>query len=414
MLGASAIQVRIVRAIVCCLAAGSLCPAQALASCDATNAFKLDWDSQTTGTISSSVPQVYTVTNGAGASTSVTLSFGGETSALVGFNFGSAAGFVNTPYIGVTNTGGLASTTEKTLGLAVGFGTLQSSIDSDVDVLAVNFAFGVAVRDVQFTILDIDSSLLNYTDWIKINGTGPSGALVPAITSPFGNNNTTNPGQTAPGVAVIGPSTAVSPNTGNKEVYGNGSASNTQNYGNVTASFAQPVTTVQVRFGNGPYSSLLGLLAQQSFSIHDVSFCPMPALALAKTASPFVTTAGDPQRFNAPGSDVLYTLTVSNTGGSPVDANSIILDDVLPGQVSFYNGDIDDTGPLTTNYEFVAGASGLTFSSGNLTYSNNGGSTYVYSPAAGYDLAVNSIRLMPQGTMAANSSFTIRFRAQVK
>jgi uncharacterized repeat protein (TIGR01451 family) len=385
-----------------------------MASCDATNAFTLDWDSQATGTISSSVPQVYTITNGAGASTSVTLSFGGETSALVGFNFGSAAGFVNTPYIGVTNTGGLASSTEKTLGLAVGFGTLQSSIDSDVDVLAVNFAFGVAVRDVQFTILDIDSSLLNSTDWIKINGTGPSGSLVPAITSPFGNNNTTNPGQTAPGVAVIGPSTAVSPNTGNREVYGNGSATNTQSYGNVTASFAQPVTSIQVRFGNGPYSSVLGLLAQQSFSIHDVSFCPMPALALAKTTSPFVTAAGDPQRFNAPGSDVLYSLTVSNTGGSPIDANSVILEDALPGQVSFYNGDIDDTGPLTTNYEFVPGSSGLTFAPADLAYSNNGGTTYTYSPAAGYDAAINAIRLAPQGTMAANSSFTIKFRAQIK
>jgi len=414
MLGWLASRTRIGLTIVWCATAGTLAPAPAMASCDATNAFTLDWDSQATGTISSSVPQVYTITNGAGASTSVTLSFGGETSALVGFNFGSAAGFVNTPYIGVTNTGGLASSTEKTLGLAVGFGTLQSSIDSDVDVLAVNFAFGVAVRDVQFTILDIDSSLLNSTDWIKINGTGPSGSLVPAITSPFGNNNTTNPGQTAPGVAVIGPSTAVSPNTGNREVYGNGSATNTQSYGNVTASFAQPVTSIQVRFGNGPYSSVLGLLAQQSFSIHDVSFCPMPALALAKTTSPFVTAAGDPQRFNAPGSDVLYSLTVSNTGGSPIDANSVILEDALPGQVSFYNGDIDDTGPLTTNYEFVPGSSGLTFAPADLAYSNNGGTTYTYSPAAGYDAAINAIRLAPQGTMAANSSFTIKFRAQIK
>lgn len=397
-----------------CATAGCLAPVPVQASCDSQNSFKLDWDSQATGTISSSVPQVYAVTNGAGASTSVTLSFGGETSALAGFNFGSSAGFVTTPYIGVTNTGGLASSTEKTLGLAVGFGTLQSNIDSNVDVLVINFSFGVAVRDVQFTVLDLDSALLSSTDWIKVNGTGPSGSLVPAITSPFGNNNSTNPGQTAPGVAVIGPSTAVSPNTGSKEVYGNGDATNTQNYGNVTASFAQPVSSVQVRFGNGPYSSLLGLLATQSFSIHDVSFCPMPTLALAKTASPFVTTAGDPARFDAPGSDVLYALTVSNTGGSPVDGNSIILDDLLPGQMSFYNGDIDDAGPLTTNYEFVPGSSGLTLATGNLTYSNNGGSSYAYSPSSGYDAAVNAIRLKPQGTMAANSSFTIKFRAQVK
>ena len=110
----------------------------------------------------------------------------------------------------------------------------------------------------------------------------------------------------------------------------------------------------------------------------------------------------------------MYALTVSNTGGSPVDANSIVLDDLLPGQTSFFNGDIDGAGPLTTNYEFVAGSSGLTLATGNLTYSNNGGSSYAYAPASGYDAAVNAIRLKPQGTMAANSSFTIKFRAQVK
>ena len=45
---------------------------------------------------------------------------------------------------------------------------------------------------------------------------------------------------------------------------------------------------------------------------------------------------------------------------------------------------------------------------------HNGGGSYAYSPASGYDAAVNAIRLAPQGTMAPNSTFTIRFRAQVK
>ena len=135
---------------------------------------------------------------------------------------------------------------------------------------------------------------------------------------------------------------------------------------------------------------------------------------MAKTAAPFVTAAGDPARFNAPGSDILYTLTVSNIGGSTVDASTIVLNDVLPGKVSFYNGDIDGAGPLTSNFEFVAGSSGLTLATGNLSYSNNGGSSYGYSPISGYDTAVNAVRLAPQGTMAANSSFTVRFRAQIK
>ena len=58
--------------------------------------------------------------------------------------------------------------------------------------------------------------------------------------------------------------------------------------------------------------------------------------------------------------------------------------------------------------------SGLTFAAANLTYSNNGGTSYVYTPAAGYDTAVNAVRFAPQGTMAANSSFSIQFRVKIK
>lgn len=389
-------------------------PTYAYASCDAQNSFILDWDSQPTGSLSKSTPINYTVTNLAGASTLVTLSFGGDTANITTVDFGGTVGAVATPYVGTVNVGGLASSSEKTLSIGAIFDTFQSNIDSNVDVAVVNFTFGVPVRDVQFTVLDIDYTASQFRDWIKITGTGPGGTFVPAISSPFGNNNSSNPGQTSPGVALIGPYTASVPNFGSSEIVGNGTSSSVQNYGNITASFAQPVTSIQLRYANGPAAYMSGTPGQQAIGIHDISFCPMPNLSLTKTSAPYISTAGDPASFNAPGSDVLYSLTVSNTGGSPVDASTIILDDSLPGQVSFYNGDIDGAGPLTTNYEFVAGSSGLTLANGNLAFSNNGGSSYGYTPISGYDTAVNAIRLRPQGTMAANSSFTIRFRAQIK
>ena len=406
---ARSIAIRMLFALASCSVSG-----QALAACDAQNTFKLDWDTKATGAISKSVPINYIVTNAAGASTTVTLSFSGDTANIVTFNFGGTTGTVSTPYIGIANVGGLSSSTEKTLSVGTKFDTFQSNISSNIDVLAVNFAFGVAVRDIQFSILDIDYASPNIRDWLKITGTGPGGSFIPTISSPYGRNNVSNPGQTLPGVAVIGPYSASAPNAANSEIVGNGSSNSNQNFGNVTASFAQPVTSVQVRYANGPAAYVSGTPAKQAISIHDVSFCPMPNLALAKTAAPFVTTAGDPARFNSPGSDILYSLTVSNTGGSAVDTNTIILDDVLPGKVSFFNGDIDGAGPLTTNFEFVAGSSGLTLGTGNLSFSNNGGSSYGYSPISGYDTAVNAVRLSPQGIMAANSSFTIRFRAQIK
>jgi hypothetical protein len=386
----------------------------AIAACDAQNSFKLDWDTKATGVVSKTIPVNYSVTNAAGASTTVTLSFSGDTANLTTINFGGTTGTVSTPYIGVANFGGLASSTEKTLSVGTKFDTFQSNISSNIDVLVTNFAFSTPVRDIQFAVLDIDYAANAFRDWLRITGTGPGGSFVPTISSPYGRNNTSNPGQTLPGVVVIGPYTLSAPNAANGEVVGNGNSNSNQNYGNISVSFAQPVTSVQLRYANGPAAYISGTPAKQAISIHDISFCPMPILALAKTAAPFVTTAGDPARFNAPGSDILYSLTVSNTGGSPVDTSTIVLDDVLPGKVSFYNGDIDGAGPLTSNFEFVAGSSGLTLGTGNLSYSNNGGSSYGYSPISGYDTAVNAVRLRPQGTMAANSSFTVRFRAQIK
>lgn len=401
-----------------CSAFWSICAlavsGQALAACSAQNSFKLDWDTKRTGPVSRTVPVNYTVTNAAGASTTVTLSFSGDTANLTTFNFGGSTGTVSTPYIGVANFGGLASSTEKTLSVGTRFDTFQSNINSNVDVLATNFAFSTPVRDIQFTVLDIDYAVNAFRDWLKITGTGPGGSFIPAIFSPYGRNNSSNPGQTLPGVVVIGPYTSSAPNAANGEVVGNGNSNSNQNYGNISISFAQPVSSLQIRYANGPAAYVAGSPIKQAISIHDISFCPMPRLALAKTATPFVTTAGNPARFNAPGSDIQYSLTLSNTGGSPVDASTIVLDDLIPGRVSFYNGDIDGAGPLTGNFEFVAGSSGLTLGTVNLSYSNNGGSSYGYSPISGYDAAVNAVRLRPQGTMAANSSFTVRFRAQIK
>jgi uncharacterized repeat protein (TIGR01451 family) len=137
----------------------------------------------------------------------------------------------------------------------------------------------------------------------------------------------------------------------------------------------------------------------------------MPSISTTKSSAPLGTTGA--ARFDAPGSDVVYTITVTNNGGSPVDASTIVLTDTLPAQASFYNGDFDTTLPGTDPFLLTAGTSGVTLVAANTTYSNNG-TTYVYTPAAGYDANVKGVKFQPQGTMAANSSFTIKYRVQVK
>ena len=86
----------------------------------------------------------------------------------------------------------------------------------------------------------------------------------------------------------------------------------------------------------------------------------------------------------------------------------------MPPAITFRNSDYDDGGPVTTNFEFVPGTTGLSMVASDIAFSNNGGSSYGYAPAAGYDAAINAIRLNPKGVMAANSSFTVRFRAKIK
>ena len=173
------------------------------------------------------------------------------------------------------------------------------------------------------------------------------------------------------------------------------------------------MTSITISYGNYPLQSGESTTGQQRVGISQVRFCPMPAIAVAKTSAPFVTTAGSPDRFNAPGSDVAYTLTVTNSGGSPVDLGSLVLTDVLPTNMTFYNGDYDAAVPGMGPFQLTAGSSGVTLPTSGRAYSNNNGSTYAYAPTAGYDANVDAVRLTPSGTMAANSSFTIRFRARI-
>jgi uncharacterized repeat protein (TIGR01451 family) len=230
------------------------------------------------------------------------------------------------------------------------------------------------------------------------------------LETPFGTNNTTG-GTAGSSALTLGP-TGTPYNLTNQQAVGTGdSAANNSNFGDVAISFAEPVTSVTIRYGNYPLTGSERTTGQQAFGISAISFCPMPNISMSKTSAPLGTTGA--ARFDAPGSDVVYTITVTNSGGSPVDASSLILLDTLPTQASFYNGDFDPLQSGSDPFLLTAGSSGVTLAAANVSYSSNG-STYTYTPAAGYDPNVKGVRFAPQGTMAANSSFTIKYRVQVK
>lgn len=136
------------------------------------------------------------------------------------------------------------------------------------------------------------------------------------------------------------------------------------------------------------------------------------------------TYAGNASDYALPGSDVIYTLSASNAGTAPIDRDTVFLVDSLPTETLFYNGDIDDGGPATSPFIFMANDSGLSFNPAtDVSYSSGAAkptdvSQCTYSPISGYDPNVRHIcfspsGLMNSGTLHTNSSFDVQFRARI-
>lgn len=130
-----------------------------------------------------------------------------------------------------------------------------------------------------------------------------------------------------------------------------------------------------------------------------------------------------------PGGDVIYTIVITNTGTGVPDVNTMVVTDPIPTNTMLYVKDLSGTGTGPVTFIDGTPTSGLTYSfvalgsaSSNLSFSNNNGSTYTYTPVAdanGYDANVTNIKINPQGTMNATTtgsspSFTIKFRVQIK
>ena len=124
-----------------------------------------------------------------------------------------------------------------------------------------------------------------------------------------------------------------------------------------------------------------------------------------------------------PGNDMIYTITVTNTGAGSVDEHTMVLIDKIPENTIFYNGDIDGTGPETNPVSFLNSGSGLTFD-----YTTDVGfsdlvatpvdfAACTYAPIAGYDSNVKHICINPKETMGSGTpspEFAVSFRAKIK
>ena len=153
---------------------------------------------------------------------------------------------------------------------------------------------------------------------------------------------------------------------------------------------------------------------------YSITIASMPILSLTKTSA--VYDPGNAGLFATPGNNLLYTITLTNAGAGPADADSIFLVDSLPVELEFYNGDVDGPGPATDPVYFTQNSAGLTFNPAtDLKYSNQiaqpaNMAACNYTPVVGYDPNIRYVCINPKGAMLSGNpspTFSAEFRARI-
>ena len=141
--------------------------------------------------------------------------------------------------------------------------------------------------------------------------------------------------------------------------------------------------------------------------INSITITALPAPVPNVTLQKSVTPSGAAQL--VPGADLTYTIDFTN-GGTAV-ASSLIVTDPIPPNTDFKVGSVTNS----------LGTTGLTVA---VAYSNNGGSTYVYTPVsggggapAGYDRSVTNVRWTFTGNLSQispNNTGSVSFIARIR
>ena len=299
------------------------------------------------------------------------------------------------PALSDYDSGGLLPT-QNALLMLVDYPSRTSEILTTVDVGIA----GTGVDELQFALFDVDYASGQFEDKITLTGSLDGNTVLPTLTR--GPSNTVSAG-----VAL-----------------GTAGAANDSNLGTVFVTFQSPIDQFVISYGSGTGATTPVNPGQQAISIHDVSTCErqIPDISAVK-ANAVYDPLGE-GLYAIPGNDMIYTFTVTNSGNGPADPDSIFLIDVMPDEIEFYNGDIDDGGPETTPVSFTqTGTPALTFNyPGDVRYSDSATkpadfSGCSYTPDPGYDPDVNFICFNPKGTFEAgppDPEFSLSFRARIK
>ncbi|MEP3224579.1 MAG: DUF11 domain-containing protein [Parasphingorhabdus sp.] len=252
-----------------------------------------------------------------------------------------------------------------------GFGSAGLSLYQNIEyatrdeVTTTIVTLPTAVPGAQFTVFDVDFAANDFADKLTVTGTFNGGA-------PF-NATLTN------GVVNF--------NLGN-DIVGDGLSGGTSDDGNVVATFAQPVDTITITYGN--HTTAPNDPMGQAISIYDFTFCtPATTLSVTKLSS----VLNDPVNGNTdpksiPGATIQYCILISNAGSAT--ASTISATDTLPANVTFVAASMQSGSncgsAATAEDDDATGADendpfGASFSGGTLT-----ATAASLGPAEGYAL----------------------------
>lgn len=388
------------RTFLCVLLGAALPATSAQAACDTASKFAFAYASRPAATLAYGTTYSYTATSGGGATRTFTVNV--SQSGLTNTQVNS----IQMPAIATLVTG--TTSTNKDLVFGGTFGGRTASMTGTTRVITATFTFSQPIRDFAMTAHDIDFTSNQFRDWVQVNGSDGTNTFTPVLSTPWGNGNATGQARTASGSSLTSGISTTPMTLTSSQVGGSGAADNNSDTGTLYVSFAQPVTSVTFKYGNYPLTGFETTTGQQAIGIAGISFCPMPQVSVTKTSAPADGTLG---AYNIPGNDVVYTLTVANAGGSPVDASTIVLTDALPANTTFRNSAFDGTTTLPVKV-VSAGGTGLTGT--NIAFSKAGDATYSYTPVTGYDPLIDGLRIIPTGELAANSTLVLQFVAKVR
>jgi uncharacterized repeat protein (TIGR01451 family) len=187
-----------------------------------------------------------------------------------------------------------------------------------------------------------------------------------------------------------------------------GSVVTCTNAGPVANGVTMNAITVTVAVASGAVPSVTN-----TATVTDTTFDTVPANNSSSVTKTVMNVAlqksVSPTGSQVPGTDLVYTVAFTNTGGAA--ASTFVISDPIPANTDFKVGSVTNS----------LGTTGLTVV---VAYSNNSGTTWTYTPVsggggagAGYDRSVTNVRWTFTGNLSQTSpnnagsvSFTARIR----